>query len=270
MNGTAPSPASGPIPATIPLNPPPIELALVQVRFAPVLSVAQDEFFGAFQQELLAEYPLTTKDHELVIGPDMAARTTDLWRMDDERGAWRVTLTSGFVAFETRAYPGKAPFFERLGRVLDAVERHVRPPRVERVGVRYVCRIEDETDLARLDELVRPEVVGVARQGADEPTLALTQCSYDLGDATLGARFGLIPAGLVFEPMLRTAEGRSWILDVDVFDEHKRPFEAETLAAVALDYSRLQYRFFRWAIQPEFLRRFGADPEIVAALESHS
>lgn len=270
MTGTAPSPASGPIPATVPLRPPPLELVLVQVRFAPVLSVVQDEFFGAFQQELLEDYPLTTKEQEVVINADMAARATDLWRMQDNEGNWRVTLTAGFVAFETRDYPGKDPFFERLRRVLEAVERHVRPPRVERIGVRYVCRLEDAPDLARLDELVRPEVVGVALSGDDQPTLALTQCSYDLGDATLGARFGLLPAGLLVEPTLRPAEGPSWILDVDVFDERKRPFEAESLAAEALDYSRRQYRFFRWAIQPEFLRRFGADPQAVAELEAGS
>jgi uncharacterized protein (TIGR04255 family) len=267
--GTAHSPASGPIPATIPLNPPPLATVLVQVRFAHVAAVVSEEFFASFQQDLLAEYPLSVKEQEVVLalGPDATPRSNDLWRMHDENEQWRLTLATSFVALETSAYPGKEEFFARLQVVLDAVQHRIRPPRVERLGVRYVCRIEDESDLARLDQLIRPEVLGVASL-EERPELAITQSQFALDGATLMARWGLLPPKLVIDPTLHPLDRRSWLLDVDVFSETKREFDADVLTEDALGYSRLQYRFFRWAVEPSSLLRFGANPELVAAAEA--
>jgi hypothetical protein len=54
-------------------------------------------------------------------------------------------------------------------------------------------------------------------------------------------------------------------MDIDVFDERREPFEIDTLVQRALEHSRRQYRFFRWAVEPAFLLRFGADEALVAA-----
>ncbi len=244
-------------------------MVLVQVRFAQVVAVVQDEFFAGFQQQLLVEYPLTTKDQELVLqtGPDMAPRTSELWRMHDETEQWLLTLATGFVSLETAAYPGKDVFFARLRTVLDAVQARIRPPRVDRLGVRYVCRIDDENDLTRLGELVRPEVLGVCALAEDAPELAISQAQFALEAATLTARWGVLAPNTVMDPTMRPIDRRSWLLDIDVFDEIKRPFDAESLVEEALAHSRSQYRFFRWAIEPAFLASFGADPALVGALE---
>lgn len=187
--------------------------------------------------------------------------------MHDEAEQWRLTLTTSFIALETTAYPGNDAFFARLRTVLDAVQSHIRPSRVERLGVRYVCRIDAEDDLANLAGLIRPEVLGVTCLKKDSPELAITQSQFALEEATLIARWGILPPDVVTDPTLSPIGRRSWLLDVDVFDEIKRPFDAEALTEQALAHSRSQYRFFRWAIEPGFLRRFGADPAIVAALE---
>ena len=188
--------------------------------------------------------------------------------MRDEDQRWRLTLATSFVALETTAYPGKDGFFARLGRVLEATAAHIRPRLVDRVGVRYICRLDKEEDLARLSELVRPEVLGVAGITDAEPELLLTQSQYASDGATLVSRWGIIPPKLVIDPALVPLEGRSWLLDVDVFGEAPQPFDAEGLTAQALGYSRLQYRFFRWAIEPAFLLRFGADPALVSSVEA--
>lgn len=257
---------------TIPLEPPPLSMVLAQIRFAPVVAVVRDDFFASFQQAVMDEYPLTNKVEEMVLmpGADAAPRTTELWRMGDHSDQWRLTLAPSFVALETSAYPGKNPFFVRLRRALDAVAEHIRPPRVERLGVRYVCRMDDASDLARLSDLIRPEVLGVAAFVEDgrAPELSITQSSFALDGVHLSARWGVLPPNAVTDPTLRPIGQRSWLLDIDVFDERKRSFDPKRLSADALAHSRLQYRFFRWAVEPAFLLRFGADPELVATLDN--
>jgi uncharacterized protein (TIGR04255 family) len=271
MPGTHPTPLSGPIPATIPLKPPPLAKVFLQVRFSPMARIVRDEFFADFQEALADEYPSARKEHELFLpaGPAAEPQRAELWRMRDQEDHWKLTLATAFVTLETDAYPGKDLFFQRLARVLEAVGTHVEPRLVERVGVRYICRLEQEDDLVRLPELVRPEVVGVAAVPGAQPKLLLTQSQYPLEEHVwLVARWGIVPPNLMIDPGLPGPEnGRSWILDVDVYEEVERPFDAEALRTQALRFSRLQYRFFRWAIEPAFLLRFGADPELVNRLE---
>ena len=272
MPGTTPSPFSGEIPATIALDPPPLVLVLVQVRFASVASVARDEFFAPFQQELMGDYPLVGREQELILGPgpQPVPQAAALWRLTDEDERWRVTLATSFVALEARSYPGHGEFFRRLEQVLRAVQLRVRPPRVERLGVRYACRLEDVADLAALPRLVRQEVLGAAAldDAGIHPEVSITQSSFSLGQARLTARWGLLPANAVTDPTLPATGRRSWVLDIDVFDEERRPFDAQGLMSAAFDYSRLQYRFFRWSVEPAFLLRFGANPHEVAALKA--
>lgn len=271
MPGTHPSPLSGSIPATIALNPPPLATVLAQVRFSPVARIVREEYFADFQEALEDEYWATSKEQELFLptGPGAVSQPADLWRMRDQDDRWRLTLATNFVALETSAYPGKVDFFARLGRALDAVATHIRPKLVERVGVRYIFRLEQEDDLERLGEFVRPEILGATAVPEAEPQFLLTQSQYALEDGvSLVARWGIVPPNFMIDPAFGAPQGgRNWMMDVDVFDESPQPFDAETLTEQALHYSRLQYRFFRWAIEPAFLLRFGADPDLVAQLE---
>jgi uncharacterized protein (TIGR04255 family) len=245
-------------------------LVLVQVRFAPVSAVVREDFFAGFQQAVMEEYPLAQPEQEVVLlpGPDQAPKTTGLWRLGDIADEWRLTLAPGFVALESFAYPGSEHFFDRLRRALEAVEAHVRPPRVERLGVRYVCRITAEEDLERLPELVRPEVAGIAslNDSGVAAELSLTQSTFLLEGRQVSARWGILPPHARVDPAIRAAPERSWMLDIDVFEERKRPFDAEALTNEAVAHSRTQYRFFRWAVEPAFLLRFGASEEEVAGV----
>ena len=77
--------------------------------------------------------------------------------------------------------------------------------------------------------------------------------------------WGFLPPGTGVDPAVGPVEAQSWLMDIDVFDERHEDFDAGALAQRALDHSRRQYRFFRWAVQPAFLLRFGADEQLVAA-----
>lgn len=271
MPGTVADPFSIEPLATIPLPRPPLVSVLSQVRFVPVFGIAGDRL-GPFQRALAARYPSAQEDVELAIAvgtdPDKppSAVPKQLWRFSDLEGAWRVTLTADFVTLETRAYAGHADFFARLREILDAVQEFIAPPLVTRVGSRYVQRLSEPEDLDRLDEFIRSEVLGVCviTDGAAEARLNLTTAQYGLaGGALMLGRWGLVPAGFLMDLGIEPLDRPSWILDLDTFDERQEPFDAEQIVARALEYSRRQYRFFRWAVEPAFLRRFGASEELV-------
>jgi uncharacterized protein (TIGR04255 family) len=272
MTGTADHPFTGPPVETIPLTPPPLARVLAQVRFSSVLAVSDEALAGQVQQRLFDEYPVARSDVEIgvMFAPGAEAPTphqTRLWRFQTTDEVWRVTLATGFVALETTDYPGHEEFFGRLERVLTVIGELVRPPQVERTGVRYIQRLSEPDDLARLTEYVRPEVAGACAlqdEGA-EITLCLTQTQAVMDDTHLTARWGILPPSAGVDPAIDPVDAPTWVMDIDVFDERREPFDAAALAQRALEHSRRQYRFFRWAVEPAFLLRFGADEAVVAA-----
>jgi uncharacterized protein (TIGR04255 family) len=273
MPGTADCPFSGPPVEAIPLDPPPLARVLTQIRFSPVLAVAEEAFAGQVQQRLRDEYPFARGEFELALafaGAETlpAATPTRLWRFyNNDEESWRITLATNFVALETTEYAGHEDYYGRLERVLAVVEELVQPPQVERTGVRYIQRLIEPDDLARLAEYVRPEIVGACALDDDgaRVTLCLTQAQAAFEDVQLTARWGLLPPNAGIDAAIHPVETPSWVMDIDVFDDRREPLNASTLAQRALEHSRRQYRFFRWAVEPAFLLRHGADGALVAA-----
>jgi uncharacterized protein (TIGR04255 family) len=272
--GTAAHPFSRSPVETIPLDMPPLASVLVQVRFSPVLEVSKENLAGQVQKALREEYPFLSAETELAItfspgadGPP-APMPTRLWRFASDDDTWRVTLASGFTSLETKAYAGHEDFFGRLRRVLTTVEEIVVPPAAERIGVRYTQRLTEPEDLARLPEFVRPEVLGASavRDGDGSFSLCLTQAQTQFDDVTLSARWGLLAPDTGIDAVIPPLEEPNWLMDIDVFDERREPFDPAVLADRALAHSRRQYQFFRWAVEPAFLVRFGADQALVTAL----
>lgn len=273
MTGTARSPFNPEdAPSTILLSDPPLLRVLAQVRFAPVLAVASESFVGEFQQALAERLPIASSDVELAIAFPPADESppspTRLWRFASADDAMRTTLGTSFVAFETSRYEGHAQFLAVLEEVLAAVADYIKPAQVQRLGIRYLQRLEEPSDLARLAEYMRPELLGILAlpEAASGLDLTLTQARRVFDDATtLTARWGRLPAGVgldVGEP----ATGESWVFDIDVFDESRSSFDPAELIDRARRHSRRQYQFFRWAVNASFLRRFGASEADLALL----
>jgi uncharacterized protein (TIGR04255 family) len=275
MTGTARSPFNpADTPPTILLVDPPLERVLVQVRFAPVLAVASESFVGPLQQALAERYPIGGSDVEFAINlaaPAEAPPTptpTRLWRFETVDSSSRVTLATSFVAFETKRYEGHKTFLAELLYVLEAIVEHIKPMQVQRAGIRYFQRLTESADLTRLGEFFRPELLGVVAvpEAADHLDLCLTQARHSADGVTLAARWGRLPAGAGMDIVAPAAEP-SWVFDIDVFDETRSPFDPAELVERAAIYSRRQYQFFRWAIEPAFLERFGANAEDLAELK---
>lgn len=272
MPGTVAEPFSDQPLATIALDPPPLVSVLSQVRFVPVFDAATEGQIGRFQRAVASRYPRADKEVEFSIalagdpGKPPATVPKRLWRFTDLDGVWRVTLATDFVTLETRVYGGHEEFFARLAEVVGAVEECLAPPLVTRLGSRYIQRLDDPEDLARLGELIRPEVLGACAVPVRTAgvRLNLTTAQYALaGGVSMICRWGVVPPGFLLDVGSENPDRAAWLLDLDTFDERQAPFDVRSTVTRALEYSRRQYRFFRWAVEPAFLRRFGAREDLV-------
>ena len=254
--------------AEVPLGRSPLVRVVAQVRFPQLVAMVEPDISEAMLRigrALAAEYPIYSQQHETILslGPDGVTQTqgasVSQYRSGDDR--WRVTVGQAFISLEDWSYTTRGEFVERLGAALAAFSGEIAPPYAERVGVRYINRIDDQPALDRIVELVRPEVLGgLAVPLTDGVALAqmLSESLYSAGDRWLLARWGLLPAGATVDPTLRASASASWLLDLDSFVQGRLPFD-DTLGAVASGLAEAAYRYFRWVVSPEFLRMFGGE-----------
>lgn len=256
-------PFDAPSPEEVPLVDAPLVRVIAQARFPLVASLTRLDFIGPFQEAIRSEYPLLTQESNpqvRIIDGQLAPLSQEvLWRFSDDGGHWRVTLAAEFVALEAQRYSSRTEFFERFERVIAALAPVARPAHTTRLGVRYINRLLGE-DLADIGRLVRTEVLGIAATSLGA-TLehSLCQNSIRFADgAHMTARWGLVPADATTDPTaIEVLQEPSWVLDLDMFGADHVAFETEPLLASARGYADKIYRFFRWAMTDELLRRKG-------------
>lgn len=258
-------PLFGVSPAEVPLPQAPLVRVIAQVRFPVIASVEQRGFIAAFQEALRPTYPVLRPEiaQGVVFGLQGLERasTQTIWRFNDLAGQWRVSLAPDFLALETTAYTSRSDFVTRLRTALRALHTHVEPKLVDRLGLRYIDRVElsPTEDITRL---VRHEVSGIlATPLAPYTHQALSVSLFALPEedhAQLQARWGKIPPqGSIDLEALEPVDKPSWILDLDMFSEAPRPFDPEALVDDVQRYAERLYAVFRWAVTEEFLRRYG-------------
>lgn len=259
-----PDPLTGPIPAEIPLPRAPLVRVLAQLRFAPIASILKADFIAPFQEAIRGEYGIleTELAKSFEIGPAGVVThpdTTNAWRFFDTTRKWRVTLAADFLSVETMAYESRADFLARLTRAIIALKQHVNPAVVTRLGVRYVDRVADAT---REDvvALVTSDALGIL--GTDigqRAQFAVVDNLFDIEDGQrLRARWGMLPPRFTMDPVtIEPLDKPCWVLDLDASLEREQELDADALSAQSKLMSERVYRFFRWVVTDEFLRRFG-------------
>lgn len=255
-------PFTGPPPKEIPLQNAPLARVLVQVRFPEILAVERREFVAPFQEAIRAAYPVLREEQVQVLVAGHSgvaqARPGIAWRFSDTAGDWRASLTSGFLALETTRYSSRSDLLARLTALLSAVDTHLEPKLIDRIGVRYVDRIVGEA-VGDIAELVRAEVRGVAGEPvAAHAVHSLTETLFELGDDRIFARWGHLPPGVTIDPSaIEAVPEKSWILDLDMFSTNAIPFAAQDVVRHVERYAERIYSVFRWVVEDEFLRRYG-------------
>jgi uncharacterized protein (TIGR04255 family) len=258
-------PLVDPPPAEVPLSDAPLVRVIAQVRFPEILAVEQRDFVAPLQEALRPTYPVLRQEQiqGFLLSPSgmATAKPQIAWRFGDVDGHWRVSLTSEFLALETTRYSSRSDFFGRLRAVVDALDEHMGPKLIDRLGVRYIDRITGAAvdDIARL---VRAEVRGIAgTAAAAHAEHAISESLFELPDTRVLARWGRLPAGVTLDPAaIEPVPEKSWILDLDMFSVRPMPFAVERIVADAQRFAERVYTIFRWAVTDDFLRRYGGTP----------
>ncbi len=252
----------------VPLPDAPLALVLAQVRFTPIVSIANADYIASFQESIRQNYPILTRElqQQIQLGPQGLQTTPPptpgvIWRFVDQDQNWRLSLAQDFIAVETSNYTHRDDFHKRLAQALTALEDHLRPGLTTRIGVRYMDRIAGDMT-TRLEDYVRPELLSLEATDLGSARLdsGVTEAHFAVDDVALKARWGSLPIGVVHDPIVQPlADQRTWVLDLDASTTDAGPFDASAIAESAKKFGEVIYRFFRWAVSDEFLREFGGD-----------
>lgn len=253
--------------AEVPLSAPPLAKVLTQIRFPQPIDFDQTETVDAVRRALIDDYPVLREitRTSLILDPSGSAHEAigeELPVADDIAGHWRVTLANQFVSLETSKYKSRADLIARSAKLIEAVSAAYRPAVLDRVGVRYVNRIEDSQLLARLEALVEPPfMVGHhVSHGGSKVLHSLCDTLYLDGQVILHGRWGTLPPGAAIDPLLSPPSNPHWTLDIDVYNKNLREFSVDMVVSDLADLAKRAHTFFRAAVKPEFLRAFGGSP----------
>lgn len=256
-------PFVAPLPTEVPLNDAPLVRVIAQLRFPEVLSVEQRDFVAPFQEAIRSVYSVLRQEQtkEIFLSPDgpaTPAKPQIAWRFSDLSGHWRVSLTPEFLALETTKYVSRSDFFGRLKSLAEALDEHVKPSQLDRLGVRYIDRIIGNA-VDDIVKLVRPEVRGITGTiAATHAVHALSESMFELPDTRVLARWGCLPPGATVDPSaIEPAPEKSWILDLDMFSAAPMPFVVDHVVGEAQRYAERIYTVFRWAVTDDFLVHYG-------------
>ncbi len=251
-----------PIPE-IHLSEAPLVDVVAQLRFPAIASIGNQDFIAPFQDAVRDTYPIMRQEHQItvVVSPEGVTQQPQgqVWRLSGVDDGWSIALAPNFVAIEAKHYTSRDDFFTRWERVVTALAELATPAVIDRIGVRYVDRLEGANALEDLANLVRPEVYGALAIGqppGGEFVASISVAHFRLDGLEMQTRWGRVPEGTAI-PGVDPVDGPSWFLDVDAYVDKQQPFAVPTVMETSLYAADHAYRFFRWTVTQEFLRRFG-------------
>jgi uncharacterized protein (TIGR04255 family) len=265
--GLVTSPFTDESPVEVPLSRAPLVKVLAQIKFPVNAKIDTVEGVAGFQEALRGDYPVMRQEQQMppAIAPGLpfAIGFGLVWRLSTMDDGWTVVLARDFVALETSEYTTRVDFLHRLGTVLEAlVAADLAPVVTDRLGVRYIDRIEGDDMLEDLSLLVRPEVLGVGEvelPEGSEMIVSAAQTHLRVDGMEIRANWGQLPPNAAMLPGLDVVDVPSWVFDVDVYAEKSKPFSIDDVLAEAKQAAEHAYALFRWAVTPEFLRRHGGE-----------
>lgn len=263
------TPFIGPPPSDIPLQNTPLIRVIAQIRFSRLLSLEGQDFAALYQKLIKDDFPILEKEDQynfqLHADKQPTYETTTIWRFFDATKQWQVSLSSSFIALETKSYQSREDFVRRLHRLLQVFESLEKPHKIQRIGVRYIDHLKD-VSIDEFRELVRPEIGGMYTSDiSSHVRTSQSEHVYSIEEerATLVLRWGLLPKGTEIRSQARTkvlTDG--WVLDFDAyrdFEAEMQPFDAQQIVENVEAYAKRIYSVFRWTVTDAFLRRYGEE-----------
>jgi uncharacterized protein (TIGR04255 family) len=210
----------------------PLVYALCQIRFAPVLKMAdyvpdiQEQLrsrYEGFEEEQLADVAVQPK------GKAIALRNETRWRFEHADGRSGYLLYNASLTYHTTAYTDFEQFVPEVVTGFTTVAKTAGIPRMHRIGLRYVDLIADHAG-GPLEDYIHPQLrgFGTELQGVTERisqyvlagTTAVGQILFRVTKGVLDTALppDLLP--LVLKPArLPDPKQRSLFIDTDHFVE---------------------------------------------------
>lgn len=266
-------PLTDEIPSEVHLPSAPLKRVISQVRFPQILSISKEHTVARFQELMRSDYPHLQRDNvgniEIGPGPEPNVSTSIVWRLADDSQSpkWRISLGIDFVALETSEYRSRNDFLDRLSTVLASVETCFGPAEAQRLGLRYIDRLENDA-VPKVGTLIRAGVLGILQPSTEvtdtlrkATTHFVTQAQFEAQEGAIQGRWGNLPPNATYDPdLLQPIPGASWVLDLDMFSKQVLPFESDNLVGMASSFARRIYSVFRLMITDEFLIFYGGTP----------
>ena len=183
--------------------------------------------------------------------PHVRETKTSGWRLTSADGAWVITLMPDNFSLETSAYTTWGEdFAPRLETLIAAVAEHVQPTFEQRIGLRYVDRINELrlTELAAWQPYLRPELLGLALHPQLGPGVRTYQHQVviELADG--------VAAGLRHGPVVEANRNIvDYQLDYDIFRQGGRPFDAAAVSDAAAQFNIYALQLFQATISDALL-----------------
>lgn len=202
-------------------KPSPLIRVLSQIRWPVLTGFDIDDVVKGLAKTLSGEYPRYNQVNEtqLIVSPEgvRPQRGETLHRFQSADAAWSATLAPTFVSLESSAYTSHHDFVPRLGDLVEALTKVHAIPVWERFGYRYTNRISDERDIAELDRLFAPAVLGLVPLRRDNLQQSITEAVFEDASSSLLVRSIYAPPGAAIESNIPPLPIRAWFLDLDAF-----------------------------------------------------
>lgn len=187
----------------------PLALVLAQVRFSPILDMA--EYVPAIQRGLRRQGFTRFKEEqvqEIVLGPEPPVKAVRKLRWifgsDDRHSA--VAISNDFVVYETGRYDVFDAFLQTMKDVVSTVHSTASPSHVTRLGLRYVDVVNPRTGES-FSAYLQPSICGLSAIDLSATEL-LSQyfCKATTDQGTLLIRVSQSNNGKFMPPDLATDE----------------------------------------------------------------
>ena len=245
---------------------PPLVEVICQFRFPAILSIGAKEP-AEFQEAIRRDFPKYMARQEQPApkitglgGPNPKVEPQSPitnYNFISADGAWKLNLTTGFIALSTLRYTRWEDFANKLDKPLAQFIQIYEPAFFERIGLRYVNALSRRAlgleDLL-WDDLVQSQYLGVLGEpDVDEQSVSKCAVDVELGlaegcRAKIHAGPGLLNGG-------KSDKEVKFILDGD-FSANGN-LSADSVPAKLEDLHRYAVRFFHGAVTPQLHAAMG-------------
>jgi uncharacterized protein (TIGR04255 family) len=240
----------------------PLARVLVQIRWPELTDFRLEDVAASIARQLGGDYPLKRRDAELqvVFTPAGPQQQTNgfVHRFASAMEDWTVSVGESFLAVETSNYRGHEDLLSRLRTALTALAESAKVPVINRIGYRYTNRIVGIDDLSSLRERFSSSVLGGFGDVPEGYELAhsITESVYRVGSSFLLVRSAQVGANESIDPTLEPVPEKSWILDLDAYDETRVGFDTDTVSSIATRLSSMASKHFHTLTTEEFVKRY--------------